>query len=149
MVWAAFSFRGKTDVVFIDTNIGAVQYTELLAEHLLPFLEDAYPRGAVFQQDNAPAHSAMHTRDWFMENEVVTMDWPARSPDMNPIENAWDILARDVYAHQRQFCTVEDLKEAIKAAWDRIPAETFQNLAKSMTRRLISLVESRGRPTHY
>ena len=60
----------------------------MLQEHFEPFIEH-YPRGCVFQQDNAAAHSAKFTKEYFMEAEITAMEWPARSPDLNCIENAW------------------------------------------------------------
>lgn len=42
----------------------------------------------------------------------------ASSPDMNPIENLWIIIAGGVYANDRQFDYLDDLKEEIRASWD-------------------------------
>ncbi|KAG3095181.1 hypothetical protein PI125_g16317 [Phytophthora idaei] len=42
------------------------------------------------------------------------MEWPAKSPDLNPIENMWGVLARAVYANGRQFETRGSLISTIK-----------------------------------
>ena len=39
-----------------------------------------------FEQDIAPAHSALHTKEWFFDNVIAVLDWPAKSPDINIIE---------------------------------------------------------------
>ena len=50
---------------------------------------------------------------WFQQQGINVLLWPSRSPDLNPIENVWGILVRDVYADNRQYQTVEELKTAI------------------------------------
>jgi hypothetical protein len=44
---------------------------------------------AIFQQDNASIHMSGHSLVWFAEKNIPLLDWPARSPDLNPIENLW------------------------------------------------------------
>ncbi len=41
----------------------------------------------IFQQDLAPAHTAKSTKSWFNDHGVTVLDWPANSPDLNPIDN--------------------------------------------------------------
>ncbi|CAF0878464.1 unnamed protein product [Brachionus calyciflorus] len=42
-----------------------------------------------YQQDNAPCHKAGLITHWFSKNSISVMPWPARSPDLNPIERIW------------------------------------------------------------
>lgn len=46
----------------------------------------------ILQEDNDPKHRSKLCKAWKEENGVVTMYWPSRSPDMNPIKNVWAIM---------------------------------------------------------
>ena len=47
----------------------------------------------VYVQDNAPPHTARGTAAFLDQQDVEVMDWPARGPDMNPIEHVWDQMS--------------------------------------------------------
>ena len=152
MVWAAVSKKGKTAIVFVNGNLNAQAYISMLTDHLIPFIEDKYGEEddqAIFQQDNAPAHSALHTKEWFFDNVVAVMKWPAKSPDLNIIENAWTWLVREVYQGHRQFDYLDDLREAIVDAWDRMPQTYINKLIESMPSRCADVILNRGGPTKY
>lgn len=149
MVWGAFSSQGKAALAFLDGRQDAFKYVYTLSEHLLPFAHLHYGIEFEFQQDNASIHTASATREFFEEHNVKVMTWPALSPDLNPIENLWGIMSRMIYANGRQFDTVEELKEAISAAWSQVDQSTLINLVKSMKRRCIQVIECKGGPIPY
>jgi hypothetical protein len=74
------------------------------------------------------------------------MDWPARSPDLNPIEHIWDIMSRSI--HQRHVApqTVQELADALVQVWE-IPQGTFCHLIRSIPRHCIEVKQARGGDT--
>ena len=82
-----------------------------------------------------------------MDFEVLV--WPAGSPDLNPIENIWALMALKVYENGRQLDCVYDLKEELKKAWIEIQGKVLHNLVLSVPRRLVSVIEARGKILDY
>ncbi|CAH1960494.1 unnamed protein product [Acanthoscelides obtectus] len=96
----------------------------------------------IFQQDNAPIHSARCVKryeSYFDQQQIAVLEWPARSPDLNIIENCWGQLARAVYAGGRQFET--KLKNAIKVEWDRIELDYIRSLYHSLASRMQEVLQ--------
>jgi hypothetical protein len=75
------------------------------------------------------------------------LPWPARSPDLNPIENLWSIMSRYVYANGRQFSSVSELTAALYEAWDAIDMSVLLALIESMPRRCKECIKKHK--THY
>jgi hypothetical protein len=149
MIWAAIGWRGKSDLAFIQGNMNSEAYQAVLRDHLLP--HGARIGGArwIFMQDNASIHRSHSTRAWLQDHNVRVLPWPARSPDMNPIENMWGMLARLVYASGKQYSNVEELKTAITAKWAEIGAEYRRGLYNSMHSRMEKVIEAGGKITKY
>ena len=77
------------------------------------------------------------------------LQWPACSPDINPVENLWDILVHRVYARNRQFQTVDALRVAILEGWYGIQEDILVLLIGSMSNRVFELITSKGGSIHY
>ena len=148
MVWGAFSVKGPSELVVMEGKQDPAKYISILNDALLPFIEK-HDKNIIFQQDNAAIHTARVTKEWFSQHSVSVMKWPARSPDLNPIENLWGMMARDVYKDGKQYDTKNDLKNAIYDAWDKFSRETAVKLRDSMCNRCISVIERRGLKIDY
>ena len=59
----------------------------------------------IFQQDNCPIHRARIVREWMENNEMNVLDWPARSPDLNPVENFWSFPVKKINAQRIRYTT--------------------------------------------
>ena len=68
----------------MNGRLNKEKYTEILNDHLLPVLPTLFiDQNGIFQHDNAPPHSSAHTTEWFADNHLTVLGWPAYSPDMN------------------------------------------------------------------
>ncbi len=80
---------------------------------MLPSADKLYgDADLIFQQDLAPAQTAKGTKSWFNDHGVTVLDWPANSPDLNPIENLWGIVKRKMRDTRPN--NADDLKATIK-----------------------------------
>ena len=149
MVWSAFSWSGKCEIAFLDGRQDSAKYIQTLEDYLLPAAGRIAGRNWIFQQDNCSIHVSSDTRDWFLDNQIEVLDWPACSPDLNPIENLWGSLVRKVYAGGRQFEDAASLKIAIVDGWRQIQEEELKTLIRSMPNRLVNVLKKNGKSCGY
>ncbi|GFX16553.1 transposable element Tcb2 transposase [Trichonephila clavipes] len=67
------------------------------------------------------------------------MDWPARSPDLNPIEHVWDFLGRRLAARTLPPLTILELRLALQDEWTAMPQQLIDTLILSMGRRFLGV----------
>lgn len=131
MFWACIDAKGKSNIVPVNCTLNAAKYIELLKEHLDPYMKTSFYRlRMTFQQDNAPAHKAKKTILYFKNAGIKVLDWPANSPDLNPIENLWNILKQKVY--NRNPKTKSELIAFTKEEWNNIEKKTLFSLVASV-----------------
>ena len=71
------------------------------------------------------------------------MNWPAKSPDLNPIENFSAIVKPKLYVGGKQYNNKNDLWDSIKTICSNIEPHTIQNLTKSMDKRIVTILKNK------
>jgi hypothetical protein len=119
---------------------------EYYRDEIIPVYKKKYLGNcSYFQQDGARPHTASieHVKREFGN----VFDWPANSPDLNPIENLWSILQQKVDAKKPQ--TKNELIQVVFEEWNNIEISTSRKLVESFPKRLQSCVDSEGKSTKY
>lgn len=144
-VWGIIGVGLKKLVILKDPIVNKETYQATIRTHVLPLWR--YKKERIWQHDNAPAHTAQCVKDFLREHGIKTVEWPANSPDLSPIENMW-ALVKSKLPEDRQR-TNADLHRKILEAWDAVSQETVDNLVKSFRGRLLVCVEEKGAWTGY
>src|SRR5438128_126561 len=116
-------------------------YVRILEEQL-PEVEEMMGDNWRLQQDNDPKHTSRLAKNFLRENVPAVMDWPSNSPDLNPIENLWNYVKRNVEKRKPQ--NLLDLEMFMVEEWEMIPDEVISNLVGSMRNRCKEIIEVKG-----
>ncbi len=129
MIWAAMSSAGVGPLCFLKSAVNAAIYQDILEHFMLPSADKLYGDAD------------------FIHHGVTVLDWPANSPDLNPIEHLWGIVKRKMRDTRPN--NADDLKTAIKSTWASITPEQCHRLIASMPRRIDAVIHAKGGPTKY
>lgn len=143
MVWGAIGYTSRSPLVRIDGTLNSGRYiSDVLRPVALPFIRSL--RNPTFQQDNARPHVAGPVRAFLDTENVRLLPWPARSPDLSPIENVWSMVAEQLARHNTPVTTLDELWYRVEAAWASVPVHAIQALFDSMPRRIKAVITARG-----
>jgi hypothetical protein len=127
----------------------SAKYVEVLEANLLPPLEnEPLINIPIFQQDNAPSHTARDTKVFLQQNGVEVLEWPPYSPDLNPIENLWAVLKNKI--REENITTKVELLNKSQEIWTSDHMKNVcERLISSMTRRVKECITNKGGYTRY
>ena len=115
----------------MDQNV----YKEILVHRASPSLQRL---GAdFFQQNNDPKLTATKNLNYLNSYRwpVKLMDWPAQSPNLNPIENLWQLLDSKVRKRSVKLCNNHELYPALKEEWQNLNPDYLKKIVHSMPNR--------------
>ncbi|GFX14236.1 transposable element Tcb2 transposase [Trichonephila clavipes] len=117
MVWAGIMINGRTrlHVVANGTMTGQRYIDEVLLPH-----------------------------DCLDSEGIQRLVWPARSPDLNPIENVWDALGRQAAGRNYPPTNKNTLIRTLTEEWDKLPQQLLDNVVQSMVRRVECCITLHG-----
>ena len=140
----------KSPLGWLPRNWNRDQLPEVFSRDVLPAIKGKLRRGQLTRLiwDNDGRHFAapwLELEDRERLNPI--RPHPSNSPDLNPIENVWSLLKRDV--EEAGPTTEQELRDAIQAAWDRVSRQRCTDLMNSLPSRLAAARRLKGGRTKY
>jgi transposase len=149
MIWGCMTHKGPGFMCRIEGAMDKKLYSQVLKKELqmtIDYYELEHEK-VVFQQDNAPCHKAKDITNWLNSQQFDTLQWPAQSPDLNPIETLWAILKQKLNAYENPPSGILELWDRIQITWNEITTETCKKLVESMPRRIQEVINVKGKWT--
>lgn len=89
MVWDCISFYGVGPLLFLSGKQDFWKYCETLTTGLLPIAAETFGESVpwMFQHYGAAIHTSQEVRFWMASKNISVIQWPAKSSDVNIIEN--------------------------------------------------------------
>lgn len=98
-------------------------------------------------EDGDSKHTSKLCKAWKAENGIKVLEWPANSPDCNPIENVWAYLKMRL--RRKNYNSLRHLIDNIKREWSQLSADYAKKLSESMVRRCQAVIDNQGEWTLY
>ena len=150
MVWGDISYDGSTVLYGIrNGSLTCIRYRDEILAPIVRLYAGAIGDDFILMDDNARPHRARIGNEYLQRETIEGMDWPAKSPDLNPIEHAWDILQHRISNRQNQPNSLQELADALVDEWSRISQVEFQTLIRIFQNRCRKVIRARGGHTRY
>ncbi|KAG1577716.1 hypothetical protein G6F47_013016 [Rhizopus delemar] len=105
---------------------------------------------AYFQHDGDPKHRSKSAVQWLQANGVNYIDdWPAQSPDLNPIEHLWHHLKLKLSLYDKKAKGVHELWERVEKEWNSFDKEVCRRYIDTMPARIKAVIDAKGGSTRY
>lgn len=146
-VWAYITSGGPGEICETTPRMNSQEYASILEDVYIPSMNALFGNEMnefFFMQDNARIHTSAHMRTWFHSHpEIILLNWPAYSPDLNPIENLW---ANMIYNWPDQvYRNRNEIMNMAKTIWENFRGTNeVQNLYGSMQNRLREVIDFNG-----
>lgn len=141
---------GPGELVEVGGRMTGPQYLEILRDVMVPSVRVAYPQGQIYLiQDNSSVHRSRLVKEWLsLQEDITVLNWPSKSPDLNPIENLWGQMVLNWDTSEVR--SKSNLDQEVKRSWELMRcSDACFNMVMHMKSRLEQVIESEGYPLRY
>ncbi|GFW32041.1 transposable element Tcb2 transposase [Trichonephila clavipes] len=149
LIWGGIILGSRTDLHVQSVTMTGHIYRDVILEQHVRLFRGAMGAEFLFMDDNARPHHANIVDECLQSEDITRMDWPAYSPDLNPIEHVWYMLGRRIAVRQPPPTYLPEFVRTLLDEWCNIPQDQIDNLILSMPRRCKACIASSGRYTPY
>jgi transposase len=142
-IWGCLTLGGFEVYHLFDYNLNSDKYIDILFEHLVPI----YTKEFTYQQDNSSIHNSKKTKEFLKKMNIRMLSFPAISPDLNPIENIWNLIKQ--YMSKLSDVTNDNFREKIIQCCKKIDYSNIFNIVSSMHIRVKKVIENNGNHIDY
>ncbi|GMR34399.1 hypothetical protein PMAYCL1PPCAC_04594 [Pristionchus mayeri] len=148
MIWLGISMMGPTEVKILGPKetLKADDYTRILEDYYLPAAKKLYGKRCRLAHDNTPVHTARYTIERMAEMGIDVMPWPAESPDMMPIENAFAYLKQTLRSHYKPKNKAELVESIRKFKDEFLTREYCQRTIRHIHTAMRQVIRREGHP---
>jgi transposase len=147
MIWGCITYDGPGYLAKIDDIMDKVLYQKILEEDLELSMDyyDMERQKTIFQHDNDPKHTAKTVVEYLEKQPYTVMEWPAQSPDLNPIENIWAMVKLRLYRdYDAAPKGIHELWDRVQEVWNNLTEEECKKVIETMPKRCHDVIKQKG-----
>ena len=139
-IWGAISIKGVVGYHTFRTNLNGIYFVDIVKPDLLPGATMQFKQRWRLQQDNDPKHTSGVAKEFIKNNVPELLECWANSPDLNPIENYWNVIKRRV--EKRKPANIDEMEQFMKEEIEKTDSNFLINFVNSMKDRCLPVISS-------